>query len=301
MKFLSVSISIALLTMPLLVSAAEPAPHPREFWRQIVKNEYKVPEGESAAALVQELSSYLSSTDPELRDTFGYEITAAWIYRDRKFSPTELRVLLETWEKNLSKGVGESGTDSVFLRSFSALNLSVIAALDNAQPFLTDEEFARLLDSALRYFLAEKETRGYDSAKGWVHPTAHTADLLKFLSRSPRLKQEDSARIERALVEKLSSSSAVYVFGEDERIARVFVSLIRRKDARPGLIDGWMANLAKNHKALWQTPKLDIPRFASVQNQKSVGRSLFVMLAKDPPGEAVDSAKKALTDTLPGL
>jgi hypothetical protein len=285
----------------MLASAAEPAPHPREFWRQIVKNEYKLPEGESAAALVQELSSYLSSTDPELRDAFGYEITSTWIYRDRAFSPAELRVLLEAWEKNLSKGVGETGTDSVFLRSFSALNLSVIAALDNAQPFLTDEEFARLLDSALRYFLAEKETRGYDAVKGWVHPTAHTADLLKFLARSPRLKREDLARIERALVEKVSSSSAVYVFGEEERIARVFLSLLRRKDARPGLIDGWMANLAKDHKALWQTPKLDISRFASVQNQKSVGRSLFVMLAKDPSGEAVDSARKALTDTLPGL
>ncbi|MCG3192953.1 MAG: hypothetical protein DIJKHBIC_02202 [Thermoanaerobaculia bacterium] len=296
-----------LASLCLLLSATAPAEpqkaasHSREFWREIAKNDAKLPEGESAAVLIQELSSYLGSPDPELRDSFGYEISAAWIYRDRSLGPEVLRGLLASWQKNLEAGVGQTGTDAVFLRSFSALNLSVLAALDNAAPFLSQEEFDSLHSAALAYLAAEKDTRGYDPVKGWIHPTAHTADLLKFLARSPRLKPGDQEAIARGLLSKVESSTTVFAFGEDERIARVFVSLLRRKDATPGLLDRWLEGLPKAQRALFATPRLDLPRYASVQNQKSVARCLFAFIAKDPASEAIDSARKALLGALSAL
>jgi hypothetical protein len=64
----------------------------------------------------------------------------------------------------------------------------VIAARDNDAPFLTPPEFDGLLEHALAYFHDERDTRGFDAVKGWMHSAAHTSDLLKFLARSSRLR-----------------------------------------------------------------------------------------------------------------
>jgi hypothetical protein len=174
-----------------LAAAETSQAHDKKFWRSIIQNDYRVPTGESAAALIEELSGYLGSSDPELRDEFGYDITAEWIYRDQLLSDTELRVLLAKWEKNLGAGIGKSGDDSVLLRSFSALNLSTLAALDNKKPFLVQTDFTVLLAAALDYMKFERDLRGYEPGKGWFHATAHTSDLLKFLGRSRFLTAAD--------------------------------------------------------------------------------------------------------------
>src|SRR5436190_15117368 len=119
--------------------------HPPEFWQSIVDHDFKVPEGESADGLVLELRDYLGSPDPKLRDGFGYSIPVAWIYRDHRISGQTLRTLLRTWQANLQVGVGETGTDRVFLRSFSALDLSILAGTDNKDAFLEPAEFTALL------------------------------------------------------------------------------------------------------------------------------------------------------------
>ncbi len=63
-------------------------------------------EGESAAALLLELSELVGSTDPEERDGFGYYIPAQWIYRQQLLSADELLPLLRTWSANLAVGIG---------------------------------------------------------------------------------------------------------------------------------------------------------------------------------------------------
>jgi hypothetical protein len=45
--------------------------HDRAFWQAIVKNQYAVPERESADSMAEELSGLLASPDPELRDDFA--------------------------------------------------------------------------------------------------------------------------------------------------------------------------------------------------------------------------------------
>src|SRR5439155_931342 len=110
--------------------------HDRSFWSGIARNRFEVPAGESADALVLELSAFLGSPDPELRDDFAYSIAAAWIYRDRRVSEKVLHELLRAWSANLRVGLGGTGSDTLFLRAFSALDLSLLAALDNQHPFL---------------------------------------------------------------------------------------------------------------------------------------------------------------------
>ncbi|HEV7671802.1 MAG TPA: DUF2785 domain-containing protein [Thermoanaerobaculia bacterium] len=170
------------------IGAAPPAapafPHDRAFWRAIKTADFAVPEGSSAAALVEELSDYFSSPNPELRDDLAYSIPAAWIERGL-LDPDAERRLVARWSGQLSAGLSEPGDDRVLLRSYSALGLSLLAERDLAAPFLGAEGHRALLDAALAYLAGERDLRGYDRQKGWYHATAHTADLLKCFARVP--------------------------------------------------------------------------------------------------------------------
>jgi len=283
--------------------AQDGAPHDKEFWKQIAKNQYHVPAGASAAALLDELTNNLGSPDPELRDDLAYDISAAWIYRDGLLSGDELRRLIHKCEENLKVGIGEVGNDSILLRSFSALELSLIAAFDNKRPFMSEADFQQLLAAALNYMNAERDLRGYDRDKGWMHATAHTADLLKFLARSPRLKNPDQAGILESVAGKLRQSGQVFVFGENERMAAAVMSLVRRSDFDQQGFASWLAGFVAEGKALWKNRPLDVGEFASVQNAKDLLRSALVQIDSLDPAETGNalSARRAILNCLKQL
>src|SRR5882724_136948 len=159
--------------------------HDRQFWRDIAKNHYAIPQGQQVFSLVRELSGYLGSPDPELRDDLAYSILDVWIVHRNQLSATELNSLESEWATNLRAGIGETGTDSVFRRSFSALCLAALAERDLKSPFLGETGYRKLLDDSLIYLRQERDLRGFDPVKGWIHSTAHTADLLASLAASP--------------------------------------------------------------------------------------------------------------------
>ena len=183
--------------------------HDREFWRAIAHHEYAVPEGQSIVPLLGELSGYLGSKDPELRDDLAYTIIDQWV-RHQKDVPVEaLNALADEWRANLRAGIGEVGTDSVFMRSFSALCLASLAKRDLRQPFLGEERYRGLLTDALAYLKDEHDLRGFDPALGWIHATAHTGDLLAALAGNPLLRTEDQGRVLDGIAARRASAHAL--------------------------------------------------------------------------------------------
>src|SRR5215472_2578538 len=181
--------------------------HGREFWRAIAKNHYAIPDGQEAFPLIEELSGYLGSPDPELRDDLTYSMVAVWIGRQNKLSAEQLVTLADEWRRNLRSGIGETGTDSVFRRSFSALCLSVLAERDLKEPFLGESRYRTLLDSALTYLGGERVLRGFDAKKGWIHATAHTADLLAALADNKLFTKKDQERVLKAIAQRLATAN----------------------------------------------------------------------------------------------
>src|SRR3981081_2847135 len=100
----------------------------------IVSHENQPPAGRTAKDILPELTRQLASPDSELRDDLAFTILTAWIYQKRLLSPEDLRSLGTTLLSNLRHGIGEQDADTVFVRSFSALPLSVIVARDNEEP-----------------------------------------------------------------------------------------------------------------------------------------------------------------------
>lgn len=268
---------IAFVALAPAPSAQSQQLHEKAYWRAIAENKFAVPAGASLPALVDELDGHLGSPDPEWRDDIAYSTLAAWIYR-QKIVPVELRrSLLDRWVGNLAKGIGERGTDSVFRRSFSALALGILAITDNEAPFLDQAEFDRLLDAALVYLRDERDSRGFDPVKGWMHSVAHTADLLKFLARSRHLQPAQQGQILRAIGQKMGMLDDVLTHGEDERLARAVLSLAARSDFDEAAFRAWVSALAPPRA----TAPPSVASLATAQNRKNLVVALYAVLSTD--------------------
>jgi hypothetical protein len=276
MKSMLRVLTIALITLTIAPLAAADQ-HPKEFWRDLINKKAPPPPADQLPAMLTELSGYLGSTDPELRDDIAYSVLSSWIYRQR-IVPVELRrTLMNEWIGNLSKGIGDSNNDSVFRRSFSALSLGIIAILDNEQPFLERAEFEQLLKAALTYLRDERDVRGFDQQKGWMHSAAHTADLLRFLGRNKHLQADEQATILSAISEKMSVVEQVFTHGEDERFARAVHSIVARPDFDEAGFTRWIKIVASRSPAP-ATPAT----LAAGQNRRHLLVSLYTVLSMDP-------------------
>jgi hypothetical protein len=255
----------------------------KPFWRDVARY-CDVPPWATPGGLVNEAITLLGSTDPEWRDDIGYGVLAACVAGSQRLTPPERRALFEPLAQNLRRGIGDTGGDSVLLRSFSALALSVLAAAEQKQPVLDDAGYRKLLDDALAYLHDERDLRGFDARVGWVHATAHTSDLLKFLARDPRFAPQDQSRLLEAAWTRMAGSGApVFTAAEDERLAAALLSLVRRADFDQALLDPWLARFPALEKQVWAKPPLDPAALEASQNARNLLRSFYVLLSLPQP------------------
>ena len=169
-----------------------------------------------------------------------------------------------------------------------------------ATPFLTVDEAQRLFDRLLDYFQRERDLRGFDAERGWMHSVAHTADALKFLARGTHWAPANLPRLLDAVRAKFASHPAVFAWGENDRVALALHAAVRRPDADISVVTAWLARWEDDHKALWATgPQIDPARFVPLENAKQVLRSLYSALAMElSPTPQGESARRAALTTL---
>jgi len=276
-----------------------PAPvHDKPFWRAIAANHYQIPPGEKPFALAQELGSYLGSPDPELRDDLAYSILTVWIVNRRQFSPEELLQLEGQWSANLRAGIGEKGTDTVFKRSFSALCLASIAERELKTPFLGQQKFAELLRQALAYLRDEKDVRGFDASKGWIHSAAHTADLLSALAENPLFTRQDQSSVLDAISQRLETAGEVFTYGEQDRLANVVARIVSRDDVALDAFHKWLAEMDAADRSVWKDSPPKIAALTRFQNDSYLLRALIPRLLERPSSPALLEAQKAVLGSL---
>lgn len=255
----------------------------KPFWLALA-GECTVPAGESVAGLVREAIGLLGSPDPVWRDDVGYGVMVSCVYRGRQLDAAQRREVIGTLSANLRRGIGDAGTDTVLLRSFSALDLSILAALELQDPALDDAGYRRLLDDALAYLRDERDLRGIDPGVGWVHATAHTADLLKFLARDPRFAAADHGRLlDAAWVRMTTPGAPVFTHAEDERLAAALLSVASRADFKPASLEPWLERFVALEKSVWQNSPPETATLDTAQNARNLLRSLHLLLAMPQP------------------
>jgi hypothetical protein len=285
--------ALALLLLGGVAHAAGPPAHDRAFWVDLRARGYALPAGQPALPLALEASRLLGSTDPQLRDAIGYEALATWVYQDRRLDCADLGRLRAVLVAGAREGLGSAEGDGLFLRSFSMLALSVLAAADLETPCLDADAFGGLLDAGLDALSQERDLRGWIASKGWGHATAHAADLLKFLARSPRLTKAQQARIVGTIATRLHSAGQVFVWGEDARLAATLAAVARRADADPAPFDAWARQLAAEHEAVWQG-RFDAARYAAVRAALNALAQLGAELDDGTTGTGTDAIRAAL-------
>ncbi|MEZ5285197.1 MAG: DUF2785 domain-containing protein [Vicinamibacterales bacterium] len=281
----------AILGLAGRAGAQPAAAHDRAFWVALAGGGFEVPAGSTAVELLTEMNALLGSPDPVLRDDVAYGAAERWLLRDRRLSPDEVRQVVAMWSRNLDVGLGEAGTDTIYLRSFSALCLSVAAAADLTRPVFDPREVQALLDRALDYFARERDLRGFDAEHGWMHSVAHTADLLKFLARSPKLAAGSGVRLLDAVSGKIHQADAVFTWGENDRMALALHATVRRGEVDPPALDAWLARWLGDYEELWaRGPMVQPAQFVRVENARQVMRSLHAALSMDASPTAAGAA-----------
>ena len=254
----------------------------KEFWVSLAKNDYKIPQEHTLENLTEMLFSYLSSTDPELRDDIAYIVYANWLKREL-FSAQAVKSHVDELLSNLDKGIGETESDTVFLRAFSILLLAELVHNDNKKPLLEKDQVKKILEKGIWYMGAEKDPRGHIPAKGWAHALAHTADLMLVLARNRYIDGGDLWSMLATIAYKMVHSiNYVYIHGEDERLASAVIEILRRDLVSPNQLEAWADSLAHPDGTDWKGALAEEDRNHAFQNTRNLLRSIYFALRKEP-------------------
>ncbi len=253
------------------------------YWSQVQATGFEVPSDRPLDDLTAELTTMLGSTQPEVRDGTAFPALATWI--GRGVYDDLLAGLGDGMVAGLSVGLGETGTDSVFRRSFSALILAACLERDNDQHLLPGGKILEWGDRAATWFLGERDTRGFVAGKGWAHAVAHGADTIGALSGSPHLAGPEHALLLDILAERVLQQPAddPLVAGEPDRIAAAVMQVLRRNTLGTDALEPWVHRLAAAGHP-FRGPADEDP-YAPTAAPQALLRALFVQLslASHPP------------------
>ena len=185
----------------------------------------------------------LGSTISDDREN-SLTILSTWI-ESHRYPAETFKNIAEQMLQNLAWHLGETEDDSVFLRAFSALILGEIlehdqAAAQEGYAFLDENDFHHWLPTVLDCFSNEQDLRGFVEVKGWAHSVAHYGDLLLAFSRHRFCTVAEMQTILNTIAQKfIQPANSILQYQEDERLARVVVSIIRSQSISASFQADW--------------------------------------------------------------
>ncbi|MCK8487579.1 DUF2785 domain-containing protein [Paenibacillus sp. MBLB2552] len=232
------------------------------------------PAPDAAFQLALSMMEHLGDSDPVLRDELIYSTLQSWI-TEGGFQPQQLRQLLSIAiaDDHLFYRIGEEKTNSVFVRSFSALILPLILWADRQVSFLDDSDIRTIVYKLTDYINREIDLRGYTGETGWAHAVAHAADAVEDVVQSMYIRPEDLSGFLEAFKSQLRQTQYPFIYEEDERMVSAVVTLLNRNLLEDKEILRWIADLG-------DTPKVGDPLvdLVSMTNIKNFLRSLYFRL-----------------------
>lgn len=251
----------------------------------MVEADFEVPSDRPLDDLTAELTRMLGSTDPMVRDGTAYPALATWT--ERGVFDDLLSGLGDGMATGLGIGLGDSGTDSVFRRSFSVLILAECISRDNVAALLPGAKILDWGDRVATWYLRERDLRGFVPGKGWAHAIAHGADALAALAASPHFYTPELTVLLDVLADRLTlSSDSVFTAGEPDRMAVATMTILRRNIVPLRVIEPWIARVAGTAR---QASPEDRDPFLATGNAQAFLRSLYLQLSLAPNPPAVRS------------
>jgi hypothetical protein len=220
---------------------------------KIINDNFILQDEYSLIKMTDDLIENLGSSSSKQRD-YSYMILSTWISRSRNFSLYTKKQLVELGhisKSNIQKELGSSTLDdSIFLRSYSILILNDLTQIHEHQPYLSKEEIFDRLNLALVYIDKELDLRGFiNEEKGWAHGIAHIADTFMILSTNKWLKEDQLHKMLFAILKKIKKpTTTVFIYSEEERLARSVVKIFINKVLSDQSIDNFLKKLTIPHR-----------------------------------------------------
>lgn len=245
----------------------------KQTLRAIIDNEFALPAGADEYEAVKQVVGVLGSTDPELRDEYGYTVLHKWLTDKNFLTHEQLKQLLDDAisQEKLFFGIGNRESDTVFLRTFSALLIALILRRDNREEFLDEIYVRKVMNSLVSYCQQEKDLRGYVDTKGWAHAAAHISDAIDECVCNRYMGLEDCKLTWSGLLSLIENAPFVYGAEEDERIATAVTSMVESGKVSFPVLCAWVMEI--------EVPKrYELRTFYRRINYKNLIRSLFIRL-----------------------
>src|SRR5947209_17714979 len=155
----------------------------KAFLRSIASNSYQLAGDLDHFVFLKALLQNFASTDAQLRDELTYMILAHAIIDEESsdvLTTSQREDLLLTCvdSDHLFYGIGESGSDSVFMRSFSLLIVAALLFADAKRRQLSEGVTRQGQVALMSYEREERDWRGYVHGKCWGHAAAQRSDAL---------------------------------------------------------------------------------------------------------------------------
>ncbi|CAM3846246.1 DUF2785 domain-containing protein [Nocardioides zeicaulis] len=255
------------------------------YWSQVQAAGFEVPSDRPLDDLTAELTTMLGSTDAEVRDGTAYPALATWI--ERGIYDDLLPGLGDGMAVGLSVGLGESGTDTVFRRSFSALILAECLERDNEHHLVPGQKVMEWGDRLATWFLSERDTRGFVAGKGWAHTMAHGADAIGALAESPHLAGPEHAVLLDVVAERVLQQDphTPLLSGEVDRMVHAVMRVLRRNTLGTDVLEPWVHHVASAGNPYGQGGDGD--PFPAAATSQTFLRALFVQLSLAPDAPRV--------------
>jgi hypothetical protein len=234
---------------------------------------------------LDEMLIQIGNPDSYLRDELIYQSFGKLIF-SHQLDANELDKLLFRLKQDnyLFHGIGESGTDSVFTRSFSALVIAAIIEYDNVKPQLDKNKVQDTVEKVSEYMIAEKDTRGFIEGKGWAHSIAHGADALEALAKHPEINHECITKILTAIEHSLLRQ-VDYLDEEEERLALIIPSLLLMQDTEKE-IQFWIGKIRSLVETRLEENIGNIEAYHTQITVKNFFKSVYlIMMSKEQVGK----------------
>lgn len=253
------------------------------YLHAIADNKYQLPEDIDRFAFLRALLQNFATTDAELRDKLTYMILAhAIIDRETtgRLSANQREALLLTCIDNehLFYHIGEAGSNSVFMRSFSLLIIAALLYADARLQQISQEATRKTQTALLRYAREECDWRGYIKGKGWAHSVAHLSDALDEIAQHRYTSPADREALMQTLT-YLATLPEPLCYEEDDRLSFAAYRLIAASMAEAPFLETWVESLfvTRTEDAPGLTEQ-DVARWIRAANAKNFLRSLYFRL-----------------------
>jgi ribosomal protein S13 len=244
-----------------------------------INNKEKTWEDVNLEVVLDAMVLHIGSPNSDLREMV-YRSFYMSIIHDQLDYETLKKLLDYSLKHLLFKGIGESGTDSVFTRAFTTILIAVIINKDIEVNFLPKETFDEVKNEIKKYIELEQDVRGYVPVKGWAHSIAHVADTCEELIKSEKMDEVEYFSIIEVLLKTYCTSPTGFLHGEDDRVVTAVLAMLKKKVGLEELkqfVKG-IPDLLKSQKEELSSEKY----WFVMANCVSLLKSLFIGVSDDP-------------------